>query len=375
MRGTVVVGAGGTWSVSVTITLGGHSLAATQTTATLHERRKRTRIGHRLRSAVRSVSITSDDGAVSASATVYGHSVAGGNVQVYEGGASRDGDRGCRRELDLLALDPGARPAHADGACAGSGFRLLELVERVVHGGGRSECAGHHFRLDAGRDDDVGLGDGRRHGRGGYTVKVTDDAEGLGRRRRWWQLVGVRDPHRRQPPLRGGADLDARWRLDVHERHERRDDRHGLRADVRTVLVLDERRNPEHERDGLRPVGRPRQCSALRGATLIANATADGSGNWTATLPLLSVGRHTLTARVQDQNSGFWSSFSSSLTVTIVPDAPSITSMPTPSPATPTAPVTVNGMGVIGYTVKVYDGSFSRRLPGSSVQAACGRSS
>src|SRR5262249_52358097 len=101
----------------------------------------------------------------------------------------------------------------------------------------------------------------------------------------------------------------------------------------------------------------------------VGTATANGSGNWTATLAVLSLGRHTLTARVQDPASGFWSASSSSFVVTSVPDAPSVTSIPTPGPTTPTAPVTVNGTGTAGDTVKLYDGGY---YVGSTVVAGDG---
>jgi hypothetical protein len=105
------------------------------------------------------------------------------------------------------------------------------------------------------------------------------------------------------------------------------------------------------------------------GSTLVGSDVADSAGNWAAILAVLTLGNHTLTANVQDPSSGFWSAASSSFVVTIKPDAPAITSIPTPGPATPTAPVTVNGTGVAGYTVKLYDGSY---FVGSTVVGAGG---
>src|SRR5262249_2391062 len=92
------------------------------------------------------------------------------------------------------------------------------------------------------------------------------------------------------------------------------------------------------------------------GATLVGTATANGNGNWTTTLGVLALGSHTLTARVQDPSSGFWSS-NASFSVTVKPDAPVISVVSTPGPTTTSTPVTVSGTGVAGYSVKVYDGS------------------
>jgi hypothetical protein len=93
------------------------------------------------------------------------------------------------------------------------------------------------------------------------------------------------------------------------------------------------------------------------GVTRVGTATVDIYGNWLSTLNVLSLGRHTLTMKVQDVRSGFWSSMSSSFVVTVVPDAPTITFVSTPGPTTGNATVTVTGTGVTGYTVKVYDGT------------------
>ena len=189
LRGTVVVGAGGSWSVSVTLTLGGHALVATQTTGSLTSDTSAPASVTVYAPPSAPSSITSDDGAVSAGATVYGHSVAGGNVEVYEGAAR------------------------------------------------------------------------------------------------------------------------------------------------------------------------------------VGTATADAGGNWTSALAILALGRHTLTARVQDPASGFWSSSSPSFTVTVDPNAPGITSVSTPAATTTSTSVTVSGTGVAGYTVKVYEGSTFR---GSVVVGAGG---
>jgi hypothetical protein len=89
---------------------------------------------------------------------------------------------------------------------------------------------------------------------------------------------------------------------------------------------------------------------------LVGSDVADAWGNWSATLAVLSLGRHTLVTRQQDARSGFWSGFGSSFVVTVNPNAPLITFASTPGPASPSAMVTVSGTGVAGYTVKVYDG-------------------
>ena len=94
------------------------------------------------------------------------------------------------------------------------------------------------------------------------------------------------------------------------------------------------------------------------GNAIVGTATVDAWGNWVSTLTVLSLGRHTLTMRVQDVRSTFWSGYSSSFTVTVVPNAPTIASVTKPAaPTTTTATVTVTGTGVAGYTVKVYDGT------------------
>jgi hypothetical protein len=90
------------------------------------------------------------------------------------------------------------------------------------------------------------------------------------------------------------------------------------------------------------------------GSTLVGTTTADGSGNWTATLSVLPVGKHTLTARIQDQRSGFWSGLGSSFTATVVPDAPVVLPV-----GTQTAPgsytVTVTVVGAPGSSYALYD--------------------
>jgi hypothetical protein len=93
------------------------------------------------------------------------------------------------------------------------------------------------------------------------------------------------------------------------------------------------------------------------GLTRVGTATVDLYGNWVSTLNLLSLGRHTLTMKVQDIHSGFWSSVSSPFVVTVVPDAPAITFTSIPGATVGNATVTVSGTGVNGYTVKVYDGT------------------
>ena len=67
---------------------------------------------------------------------------------------------------------------------------------------------------------------------------------------------------------------------------------------------------------------------------LVGSAAASSSGSWTATLSLLSGGKHTLAARQQDPATGFWSALGSTFQVTVNPDAPFILAISTRSSST-----------------------------------------
>ena len=87
---------------------------------------------------------------------------------------------------------------------------------------------------------------------------------------------------------------------------------------------------------------------------LVGTATADTNGNWTSVLNVLPAGKHTLTARIQDPRSGFWSALGSSFTVTVVPDAPLL--LPVGTQGAPGSwTVTVTVVAVPGYSVSLYD--------------------
>ena len=101
----------------------------------------------------------------------------------------------------------------------------------------------------------------------------------------------------------------------------------------------------------------------IAGATLklydggleVGTVTVAPDGTWSTTLMLVAVGNHILTVKQQDPVTGYWSAYAPSAQVAVNPDVPAITSVSTPSPASPTASVTVSGTGVAGYSVKVYD--------------------
>jgi hypothetical protein len=90
-----------------------------------------------------------------------------------------------------------------------------------------------------------------------------------------------------------------------------------------------------------------------RGTAIGSPVTADGPGNFSETITL-PVGVHSLTA-TQSVN-GATSSASGSLSVTINPPAPVITS-PTNGYSSPSTAVTVSGTGTPGDSVQLYDGS------------------
>ena len=97
----------------------------------------------------------------------------------------------------------------------------------------------------------------------------------------------------------------------------------------------------------------------FEGSTQVGTTfTNPATTTWTATLALLSLGNHTLTARQQDPATGYWSAFGPAFTVTINPNTVTIMSVsPQTAPAGPTASFTVSGNGGVGvgYTVKIYD--------------------
>ena len=100
------------------------------------------------------------------------------------------------------------------------------------------------------------------------------------------------------------------------------------------------------------------------GATLVA---ADGTWQLTVYPP---VGEQCLTA-TQTVNElphvGLTSGQSDGVAITVLPDAPRISTVSTPGPATPTAPVTLTGTGDAGDTVALYDGG--RWIAGTVVAA------
>ena len=102
--------------------------------------------------------------------------------------------------------------------------------------------------------------------------------------------------------------------------------------------------------------------------TTFTNPTAT---TWTATLPLLSLGNHTLTAKQQDPATGYWSALGPAFTVTVNPNPVTIMSVsPQTAPAAPTASFTVSGIGGVGvgYTVSIYDnGVFLKTGPEAGV--------
>ncbi|HKI92083.1 MAG TPA: Ig-like domain-containing protein, partial [Gaiellaceae bacterium] len=100
------------------------------------------------------------------------------------------------------------------------------------------------------------------------------------------------------------------------------------------------------------------------GTTLVA---ADGTWSLTVFPP---VGEQSLTA-TQTVNElphvGLTSGRSKDVEITVLPDAPGVSSIPTPGPAAPTAPVTLTGTGDAGDTIALYDGG--RRIGGTVVAA------
>ena len=100
------------------------------------------------------------------------------------------------------------------------------------------------------------------------------------------------------------------------------------------------------------------------GATLLGNATANGSGAWSYVTGALSSGNHNLTATATDA-AGNVSSASSAFAVTIdttAPNAPSIISFSPDSGVvgdqlTNTGTITLTGTAEANSTVKVYDGA------------------
>jgi hypothetical protein len=79
------------------------------------------------------------------------------------------------------------------------------------------------------------------------------------------------------------------------------------------------------------------------------------NGVWTATTNVLSLGRHTLTAKQQDGQSGFVSASSSTFVVTVLPDAPKISIVTVPALWSTSTTVMLTGTGVTGYTATIYD--------------------
>ena len=372
LRGTVVVGSGGAWSVSVTLTVGGHSLTATQTTGSFTSDPSAPASVTVYSPPSAPSSISSDDGAVSAGATVYGHSVAGGNVEVYEGStlvgtATANAGGSWTAVLAILALGRHTLTARVQDPVSGfwssSSSSFTVTVDPDAPGITSVSTPPATTTSTSVTVSGTGVT--------GYTVKVYDGSTFkatvvVGSGGAWSVSVSL---------TVGTHSLTATQTSTPVGGSTFTSDNSG----ATTVTVYAPTSAPfSISTNGATPStnatvsGRSVGLGSVEvyeGSTLIATATASSGGNWTATLPLLSVGRHTLTARVQDPNSGFWSGSSSSFTVTIVPDAPAITSVPTPGPATPTAPVTVNGTGVTGYTVKLYDGSY---FVGSGVVGAGG---
>ena len=94
------------------------------------------------------------------------------------------------------------------------------------------------------------------------------------------------------------------------------------------------------------------------GATVIGSTTILGDGTWSLTVGL-ALGAHVLTATQTDATWGLVSVKSSSVTVTIYaqPVPPAITSISNPAQTKTTTPVTVKGTGISGETITLYDGS------------------
>jgi len=93
------------------------------------------------------------------------------------------------------------------------------------------------------------------------------------------------------------------------------------------------------------------------GSTVVGSALVVG-GSWSLTVTL-SIGTHTLTAKQTDPVSGFTGAASSGAVehVYAQPAAPVITSVSTPAVTKTTSPVTVQGSGIAGDKIALYDGS------------------
>ena len=95
------------------------------------------------------------------------------------------------------------------------------------------------------------------------------------------------------------------------------------------------------------------------GTALVGTALVGSNGTWTASIGFTALGKHTLTGKQLDPNSGFWSPVSGNLYVTVVPDPPAITVVTPPAATKTSTSVTVSGTGANGDTVTLYDGSHS----------------
>ena len=359
-KGSVVISAAGMWSLTVNLGVGNHSVTATQTSTPVPGGLYTS--GASLAAPVTVYSppsapssISSDDGAVSAGATVHGHSVAGGNVEVYEGStlmgtATANAGGSWTATLAILALGRHTLTARVQDPVSGFWSSSSSSFTVTVDPDAPSITFTSTPPATTTSTSVTVSGTGVA----GYTLKLYD-----GSTLKATLVVGSGGTWSTSVSLTVGThSLSATQTTSSFTSDN---------SAVATVTVYAPTSAPSSitTTSGTVTTGATvsghsvalGNIEVYEGTTLVATATANGSGNWTASLPVLSLGTHTLTARVQDPSSGFWSPSSSSFVVTIKPDAPTITSVSTPGPTTTSTPVTITGTAVAGYTLKLYDGS------------------